>query len=244
MKNYRSDLHIHTTLSPCGDLSMNPANIISWSARKQIDIIGITDHNSTRQCELVKKLGKDMGIFVMQGAEVTTSEEIHCLAFFENTDTLNIFQEYLDANIPAVQNDPLIFGEQFVVDEDENIIYTEERLLSNATNISLSKLQSFVYEHNGIFIPAHIDRFKNSLYSQLGFIPGNLKAHALEISRKSSPSQFAKNHPEINSFRLVTNSDSHYPEHIGIVFNTFILKEASFEEIKMAFEGTDGRRII
>ena len=45
MKNYRADLHIHTILSPCGDLSMSPANIISMAARKQIDIIGITDHH-------------------------------------------------------------------------------------------------------------------------------------------------------------------------------------------------------
>ncbi len=223
---------------------MSPANIISMAARKQIDIIGITDHNSTRQCELVNKLGTEKGIFVMQGAEVTTREEVHCLAFFENTDTLKIFQEYLDANIPSVQNDPWIFGDQIVVDEDENIVYSEERLLSNATKISLEKLQSFVYEHNGIFIPAHIDRFRNSLYSQLGFLPGNLKADALEISRRSSPAEFAKKHPEINAFRLITNSDSHYPEHIGIVFNTLFIKEASFKEIKMAFEGIEGRRII
>lgn len=244
MKNYRADLHIHTILSPCGDLSMSPANIISEAARKQLDIIGITDHNSTRQCSLVEKLGRDKGIFVLQGAEVTTKEEVHCLAFFENTDTLRYFQDYLDAGLSDLQNDPLIFGDQVVVDEDENIIYTEEKLLSNATQISLEKLQSFVHKNNGIFIPAHIDRMKNSIYSQLGFLPENLKADAIEISRRSSPVKFAAIHPEITSFPLITNSDSHYPEHIGSVYNTFRLKEVSFGEIKMALEGTDGRRII
>jgi len=244
MKNYRADLHIHTILSPCGDLSMSPVNIISEAARKQIDIIGITDHNSTGQCSLVRKLGRDKGIFVLQGAEVTTKEEVHCLAFFENTDALKYFQEYLDANLPDMQNDPLIFGDQVVVDEDENIIYTEERLLSNATGISLEKLQSFVYENNGIFIPAHIDRMKNSIYSQLGFLPENLKADALEVSRRSSPGRFSLIHPEISSFPLITNSDSHFPDYIGSVFNTLCLKEASFGEIKMALAGIDGRRII
>jgi len=244
MKNFRADLHIHTLLSPCGDLSMSPANIISEASRKQIDIIGITDHNSTRQCELVNRLGRDKGIFVMQGVEVTTKEEVHCLAFFEKTDTLKYFQEYLDASIPDIQNDPLIFGDQVVVDEHEIIVYTEERLLSNATEITLEKLQSFVHQYNGIFIPAHIDRMKNSIYSQLGFLPENLKADALEVSRRSSPEKFAVIHPEIASFRLITNSDSHFPESIGTVFNTLCLKEASFEEIKMAFEDTDGRRII
>jgi len=244
MKNYRADLHIHTILSPCGDLSMSPANIISEASRKQIDIIGITDHNSTRQCTLVKKMGRDKGIFVLEGAEITTKEEVHCLAFFENTDTLIYFQEYLDANIPDVQNDPLIFGDQVVVDEDENIVFIEKRLLSNATRISLDKLQSFLHDCNGIFIPAHIDRMKNSLYSQLGFLPEGLKADALEVSRNSSPDKFAKIHPEVTAFPLITNSDSHFPGFIGTAFNTLCLKEISFDEIKMAFKDTDGRRIV
>ena len=56
MKTYRADLHIHTLLSPCGDLSMTPANIVSEALRKKLDIIGITDHNSTRQSGLVGML--------------------------------------------------------------------------------------------------------------------------------------------------------------------------------------------
>ncbi len=223
---------------------MSPANIVAEAARKQLDIIGITDHNSTRHCSLVGKLAGNMGIFVMQGAEVTTREEVHCLVFFETNDALKHFQEFLDLNIPDVQNDPLIFGDQVVVDENEKIIYTEDRLLSNATMIPLEKLQLFVHENNGILIPAHIDRMKNSLYSQLGFLPEDLKADALEVSRRSSPVKFAMIHPEISLFPLVTNSDSHFPDQIGSVFNTLRLAEATFKEIKMALEGKDGRRII
>ena len=28
MKTFRADLHIHTVLSPCGDLNMSPKNIV------------------------------------------------------------------------------------------------------------------------------------------------------------------------------------------------------------------------
>jgi histidinol phosphatase-like PHP family hydrolase len=47
MKEYRADLHIHTVLSPCGDLEMSPENILAAARNKNIDILGITDHNHT-----------------------------------------------------------------------------------------------------------------------------------------------------------------------------------------------------
>ena len=91
-------------------------------SKKGLDIIGITDHNTTRHCALISRLAAEKGIFVMQGAEVTTKEEVHCLAFFENTDALNKFQEFLDDNLPDIMNDPEIFGYQVQVDENEMII--------------------------------------------------------------------------------------------------------------------------
>jgi PHP family Zn ribbon phosphoesterase len=223
---------------------MSPVNIISEALRRGLDIIGITDHNSVRQCNLINRLGKEKGVFVMQGAEVTTKEEVHCLAFFENSGTLAVFQEYLDSNLPEIKNDPLIFGDQVVVDENEDIVYTEEKLLTNATEISIEKLEDFIHLHNGLFIPAHIDRLKNSIYSQLGFLPDDLKADALEVSVRSSPTKFASAHPEINSFPLITDSDAHFPDQIGRTFNLFQLENPSFGEISMALKGINGRRLI
>jgi len=244
MNIYRADLHIHTLLSPCGDLSMSPANIISAAAAKGLEIIGITDHNSTRQSYLVKQLGREKGIFVLQGAEVTTKEEVHCLAFFENPETLEKFQNYIDSHLPDMQNDPTIFGDQVVVDENEDIIYIEEKLLVNATTITIGELEKYVRGNEGIFIPAHIDRMKNSIYSQLGFIPSDLCADAMEVSRRTTPEKFADVKPEIRKFSLVTNSDAHIPEQVGMVWNNFQMEKISFEEIKMALSGINNRKII
>jgi PHP family Zn ribbon phosphoesterase len=244
MRFFRADLHIHTVLSPCGDLDMSPANIVSEAARKGIDIIGITDHNSTRHCDLVNRFAFEKGIFVMQGAEVTTKEEVHCLAFFENTDALNIFQEFLDANLPDIPNEPAIFGHQVQVDENEIIIYEEKRLLINAISKTIKEIEVFIHSINGLFIPSHIDRRKNSIYSQLGFLPENMKADALEISRASSIEQFSASHPEINDFTLIRCSDAHYPEHIGTVFTDYYIENASFHEIKMALSKINGRKVV
>jgi len=243
MKNYRADLHIHTTLSPCGDLEMDPVNIVSIAADKGLDIIGITDHNSTRHCAMISKLAAAKDIFVLQGAEVTTKEEVHCLAFFENTDALDIFQDFLDSSLPDILNVPEIFGYQLQVDENEKVVFEEPRLLSNALNKTLEEVGSFVHSLKGLFIPAHIDRGKNSIYSQLGFFPEDLNADALEVSAQSAQRQFGVTHPEIGRFPLISSSDAHFPENIGMKVTYFYLAEPSFSELSMALKGENGRRI-
>ena len=244
MKFFRADLHIHTVLSPCGDLDMSPANIVSEAARKGLDIIGITDHNTTRHCSLTSRLAAKKGIFVMQGAEVTTKEEVHCLAFFENTDALNTFQVFLDNNLPDIPNHREIFGDQIQIDENEIIIYEEQKLLTNAISKGINEVEVMVHSLNGIFIPAHIDRRKNSIYSQLGFLPEDLKAEALEISRVSAVEDFRQEHPEINRYTLIKCSDAHFPDNIGVAFTEYFIEMASFQEIKMALSGVNGRKIM
>jgi hypothetical protein len=244
MKKFRADLHIHTLLSPCGELEMSPGNIVSEAEKKGLDIIGITDHNTTRHCALISRLAAEKGIFVMTGAEITTKEEVHCLAFFENTDALNKFQEFLDSNLPEILNDPLIFGDQVQVDEKENIIYEEKKLLIIALSRSIREVEQFVHGLNGLFIPAHIDRTKNSIYSQLGFLPENLSADALEISRASAPWRFALSHPEIKGYSVISSSDAHYMSDIGIVNTSFMLEEPSFSEIRLALQGTNDRKVV
>src|SRR5271157_2076619 len=129
MDVFQADLHIHSVLSPCGSLEMSPVNIIATAIQQKLDIIGITDHNSTRHGPIVKKIGDRNGIFVLQGAEVTTREEIHCLTFFENEKELSVFQKYISDYLPFVQNNPEYFGFQVIVDEKENILEEIETLL-------------------------------------------------------------------------------------------------------------------
>jgi 3',5'-nucleoside bisphosphate phosphatase len=244
VKLFRADLHIHTVLSPCGDLEMSPGRIVEEASLKGLNIIGITDHNTTRHCDITARLAEQKGIFVMQGAEINTREEVHCLAFFENSVLLGKLQEFLDNNLPDMNNDPALFGHQLMVDENEIIVYEEKRLLHNAINKSFEEVESFVHSLNGLFIPSHIDRKKNSIYSQLGFIPVGMKADALEVSKASTLSGFAAIHPEINEFQIIRCSDAHFPEDIGFVETGFWLSTASFSEICSALKGLDGRKVI
>jgi hypothetical protein len=164
--------------------------------------------------------------------------------FFENSETITLLQEYLDNNLPEILNLPEIFGHQVEVDENENIIYEEKRLLSSAIRKSITDLEKFVHLNNGLFIPSHIDRFKNSIYSQLGILPDNLNADALEVSRATTIGKFGEMHPEIRKYSLIRSSDAHQPCDIGKETTTFLIEEPDFREIKMALAGKEGRRIF
>ncbi|MFW5877719.1 MAG: PHP domain-containing protein [bacterium] len=243
MFEYKADLHIHTVLSPCGDLDMSPVNVVNTAAEKGLDIIGITDHNTTRHCELVKELGKEKGIFVLTGTEVNSKEEIHSLAFFEKTEQLAEFQLYMDTWLPPVKNDPKRFGYQVQVNRYDEIIYEEENSLFSAVDRSIDEIERKVHMLDGIFIPAHVDRPRNSVYSQLGFFPDDLHVDAIEISWATKPSEYMKNHSELDGFRIIRSSDAHYPEDIARAISIFMLRNRSFCEIKMALQGKAGRQV-
>ncbi|MDP4208966.1 MAG: PHP domain-containing protein [Bacteroidota bacterium] len=243
MNRFRTDLHIHTVLSPCGDLEMSPVNIIARAKEQNLDIIGITDHNTTRQCGVMCELGNENGIFVLAGAEVTTREEIHCLVFFEKPESLKNFQQYLETHLPFIQNKPSYFGHQLVVDRFDNILEEIDPLLIVGIDQSINEVQQKVLELGGIFIPAHIDRPRNSILSQLGFMPDNLNPDALEISGRSHKDDFLNLHPELNNYRFVRNSDAHIPEQIGRYYSHFFLDHVSFNEIAMALRGEQNRKV-
>lgn len=244
MNTYNADLHIHTVLPPCGDLDMSPVKIVEKARAKGLDIIGITDHNSTRHCNLISKLAQNAGIFVLMGAEVTTREEVHCLTFFENDEKLLEFQNYLDKHLPAIPNNTEKFGYQVVVDENDMILDQVESLLISAIDQSINQVEQIVHSLGGLFIPAHIDRPSFSITSQLGFIPDNLAIDAIEISAKCQPCQIKPFLGKHASKPILRNSDSHFIEGIGSVSTLFQMEHRTFEEIKLALQSALGRKTV
>ncbi len=243
LKSYKADLHLHSVLSPCGDLEMSPVNIIAKSKELGLQIIGLTDHNCTQQCVVTQKLGAENDIFVLCGAEVTTKEEIHCLSFFGKEEELNAFQEFLDLHLPKIQNDEDRFGYQLIVDEEENIIGEKEYLLISALDVGIEELYHVVHNLNGLFIPAHVNKPANSLMSQLGFIPPDLKADGLEISRHITKEAFLKKNAYLKKFSFIQDSDAHYIHLMGETYCFFHIENRTFEEICKAFKKEDGRFI-
>ncbi|WP_439182454.1 PHP domain-containing protein [Carboxylicivirga taeanensis] len=244
MKRFKADLHIHTVLSPCGSLEMSPVRIVDKALDQGLHMIGITDHNSTRQCAEVSRVAGKKGLVVVCGAEVTTKEEVHCLTFFENFEKLDAFQSYLDEHLPHIPNDPERFGHQVWVDENEEIIGQEERLLISAINQSIDEVEQKVRELKGLFIPAHIFRPSYSVYSQLGFMPFEIQPDAVGISARFDVEEQLKKHLELKQFTILRSSDAHFPEQIGLHYSLMAMEEASFSELRMALHQQGGRKVV
>lgn len=243
MKIFSADLHIHTVLSPCGDLDMSPVRIISEAAGKGLDIIAVTDHNHTGHARLTREIGARKGVWVVYGAEVNTREEVHCLTFFDTDQQLVLFQEQLDRFQPLMPNDPGLFGAQLIVDEQEHILREVERSLYPGLELGISDLADLVHELGGLFVPAHVDRPMNGLYAQLGFFPDQLDADAVEIHRKADPEEMRSRYPELKRFQLMKNSDAHYPGDIGRSYNLLTMDKCSFTELAMSLRGEYGRKV-
>lgn len=225
-------MHIHSILSPCGSLEMSPVNIIQTAASLGLEIIGITDHNTTRQCQTIVDLAAGKGITVICGAEINTREEIHCLALFGNPYDLDEFQQWLDTKLPNIKNDPDKFGDQIWVDDQENIAGEEERLLISALDATLEEAEKTVHRLNGLFIAAHADKSRNSIISQLGFVPSDIHFDAIELSPHITTEQFLKLHPYLKGYTFITASDSHHLHQLGSAFTTLELPSPDFESLR------------
>ncbi len=238
----KTDLHIHSTLSPCGSLSSSPGRIVAEAVRKHLDIIAIADHNSTLNLPALEKASRGK-VVPFYGIEVQTVSETHLLVIFDTLDSAMDFGELVHRSLPDKKNIPEFFGDQVIVDENENIIAFEERLLLQSTTMDSEEVTAKAHSLHGLVFPSHIDRGSFSIISQLGFIPEDLPIDGIEISKGITRQKAEQRFPEYcKKYPVIKNSDAHYIEEIGTAFTSFHVNEPTLAEIKKALEGKRGRR--
>lgn len=241
LRLFKADLHIHTCLSPCTELDMSPKGILTAAKNKDINILGICDHNSTENSLAILNAAEKTDIHIIPGIEVTSQEEVHVLALFDDIENALKLQEYVYRNLPG-KNDQEAFGMQVVVNEIEEVLGFNDRLLIGATTIPLDEILQRIHSFDGISIASHIDRESFSIIGQLGFIPENLELDALEISPHMTYAEANKKYKD--DFPIISSSDAHYPDDIGKGYTTFLLKEGTVAEIKKALKNENGRKLI
>lgn len=241
LRRYQADLHIHTCLSPCADVKMSPRAIVERAGDLGIDILGICDHNSAENTPAALEAARGSGLHVLPGMEVTSAEEVHILALFDELEPARELQETVYRHLPG-ENDEATFGMQVVANADDEVLGFNPRLLIGATTLGVHDIVQAIRSLGGLAVAAHIDRESFSLIGQLGFVPDDLVLDALEISpaisRDEAVSRYAPCLP------LVQSSDAHRVEEIGRCRTAFLIEKASIPEIKQALEEKAGRRIV
>lgn len=87
----KADLHTHTTYS---DGFLSPSELIQKARALGLEILGITDHDSVNGIEDSIEIGKELGVEIVPGVELSSAvddREIHIVGYFvdyENKDLL------------------------------------------------------------------------------------------------------------------------------------------------------------
>ncbi len=227
MNRYYYDLHIHSCLSPCADDDNTPANIVGMATLCGLNILALTDHNTTKNCPAFFAAAKAFGIIAVAGMELTTSEDIHVICLFEGLDDAMRFGEEIEKHRVLIKNRPDIFGRQLIVDADDNVIGEEENLLSNATDISVNDVPRLVGLFNGISYPAHIDREANGIISVLGTLPDDPEFCAVEFHDADKIEAYSKDYNITDKVKIIS-SDAHYLTDIKDKENYFELEDEPY----------------
>ena len=241
---FRADLHIHSCLSPCADLFMTPRNIIEKAASLGISIVAVCDHNSAENIAVTQEIGKKRGITVIPGMEVTSSEEVHVLGFFKSLENACDMQARIYEHLQPGENDEDAFGMQVVVNEEDEVLGFNSRLLIGATDLPINRIIELIHRFQGIAVASHIDRDGFGIIGQLGFIPQDAGFDALEISSRTTMDAAVENFRMYRSIPWITSSDAHQLEDIGKKTTGFFMNHATFEELCLALTGIGDRKII
>lgn len=239
----KADLHIHSCLSPCADLTMSPKRIVEMAIEKGLDMIAICDHNSAENINAALKVAHDTQLAVIAGMEIATVEEVHVIGLFPNHDAAMSMQELVYAKLAPGENKEELFGEQIIANEFDEIEGYNHRLLIGATSIPIEEVVKEIHDRKGLAIASHVDREVYSIIGQLGFIPEGLALDGLELSSAAEYDEAATRIPQLAEYPVVTSSDAHNLDEIGQRTTKFWIKNSTVDEIRKAFLKKEGRRI-
>lgn len=200
---YYYDLHIHSILSFDADVLMTPNNIFNMAYLKKLDIIAVTDHNSTKQLKIMHELSMSYDILFVPGIELSLKEDVHVCCYFESIEDATSFDEFLDAKGYRTRYDECLENTQGITDINDQIVAYYPYDLSLNLPLSLLDLQEILQPFRHILICAHIDRKK---HSALPFI-NDISVDGIELSSRA-PNHFIQDN-QLQNYKVLYNSDAH-----------------------------------
>ncbi len=228
MRKYFYDLHIHSCLSPCGDEDMTPNNIAGMAALKGLNILALTDHNSTKNCPAFFEACRAQGIIPIAGMELSTAEDIHIVCLFEELEAAMRFGEEVRGHLMPIKNRPEIFGNQYIMNGDDEVIGEEELLLISATDLPLEDAVALAKSFGAHVHPAHIDRESNGMLAILGDIPPEYGFRVFELRERGSIEKLVGTVEELNENAALVCSDAHYLWDISEAENSLTVDDEPY----------------
>ena len=228
MTSYYYDLHIHSCLSPCGDDDMTPNNIAGMAALKGLNLLALTDHNSCKNCPAFFEACKRQGIVPVAGMELSTAEDIHLVCLFESLDAAMAFDREIEKHMSPIKNRADIFGNQLILNGEDEIIGEEENLLISATDLWIDDAIDLARSFGAHVRPAHIDRESNGIVATLGNIPPEYGFTCFEFNDAANVEEYQKRFPFISRESVLVCSDAHQVWNINEAEHCLVLDDEPY----------------
>ena len=249
MKDFYVDLHIHIgrtasgkPVKITGSKTLTLQAILQYASnQKGLDMIGVIDCHSPEilmeiedllnrgdMIELAEGGLRFQKITLLLGSEIEVYDSscngpIHVLAYFPTIEKMRAFSQWMSNYV-------------------KNITLSSQRIY-----VGGRELQYKVNELDGLFVPAHVFTPFKSLYGKgvkrsltEVFDPNYIDAIELGLS---SDTQMVRNIKELQLYPFLTNSDAHSLAKTAREYQKCTLKDANFNELKLALLQQDGRRI-
>jgi PHP family Zn ribbon phosphoesterase len=222
------DFHIHTPESKCySDPMTTPEQIVDTALAAELDAITITDHNTFRGVDAVRKVGLEKGLVVFPGIELST-EDGHFLALFNHETPVSQLEDFLD-----------YIGGSAAGSGDGTIPVRDE------TRDILRKIN----ERVGIAIAAHIERWPTGFLQTTKSRRVKMRIHsseyltALEITQPQNRGLWnrgqVRDYPKKHA--CIQGSDAHALDEIGRRPTYMKIPSLNLKGIRLAFNEYESR---
>ena len=228
MTEYFYDLHIHSALSPCANNDMTPNNIAGMAAIKGLSVLALTDHNSAKNCPAFFEACRQQGIIAIAGMELSTAEDIHLVCLFEDLDDAMRFDSEIEKHLMPISNRPEIFGDQQILDGEDEIVGEFPTLLISATDLPIDDAIKLAKSYGAHVHPAHIDRESNGILAILGDIPEEYGFGVFELRERASAEKVSGRVEQLSESNILVCSDAHHLWDINEAENSLLVDDEPY----------------
>ncbi len=200
---------------------MTPNNIAGMAMLCGIRVAALTDHNTSKNCPAFFEACRKYGVVPIAGMELTTSEEIHLVCLFPTLEAATEFDAFVDDHRMKIKNRPEIFGEQLIMNGNDEVIGSDDYLLVLATDLGITDAANEVKQRGGVAFPAHIEKPSSSVLAILGSFPEEPGFTSAEIFNTDNIEKLTKDDPKLSSLVWVKNSDAHSLETMPLSPSVF-----------------------
>ena len=227
--NYSFDLHIHSCLSPYGGEYMTPKNIASVCALAGYDIVALTDYNTCGNSAAFQKAAEAQGLLAIPGMELCLREDAHVICLFPDLERALAFSDMVRGKLPQLENNPQIFGDQVLVDENDQVLGQDTAFLVGACDIGAYEIVPLVEQYGGVVYPAHLNGNAYSLLATLGLWDPDMGFKVAELST-DCPDDFCER-ADLAGLRFIKGCNAHTIDQIPNQAQTMDLPERTAQAV-------------